>query len=169
MLGLAGALAAGTGTYWDTRAQPCDMLGPTTQRLGHTGTHTLSAGTRWDPHPWPWDTLGHPGPPAPALGPAVLQHWDHQPSLAPPGAPKPPLQGAVPLSCAGRAVCSPPPPPLPPDKPGGRGRVSGAVWRISRLSVGAWDALATLRTNLSHPPRSPPGTGSHSCAALAAP
>ena len=150
ILELAGALVAGTGTCWDTRAQPWDTLGPTTQRLGRTGTRALSAGTCCAP------STGTTSPRWPPRGSGAAASRGRSPFMYGSGC----LQSAAPPL---------PPPPLPPDKPRGRDSVSWAVWRISRLFIGVWDTLATLRTNLSHPPRSLPGTSSHSCATLSAP
>lgn len=177
-LGHAGMHKSCTGTHWDPRPRHWDILVPKPQApratgmlllspdthwaqdWGHTGTRARAAGTHWDPHP--------------QHGTRRALHRDHQHhrgrghgggSPAAPWGPSPFIRG--PGLFAERAP--PPPLPLPPDKPEGRDSVSGAVWRISRLFIGVWDTLDTLRTNLSHPPRSLPGTRSHSCAALSAP
>lgn len=131
--------------------------------LGHAMLPSSFTATHWDSilsvGTWGMlqDCIPAPGPPAP-LGLGVHGGF---PAAA---------GGQSPFICGSSCLQSEAPTlPLPPDKPKGRDSVSGDVWRISRLFIGVWDTLDTLRTNLSHPPRSLPGTRSHSCAVLSAP
>lgn len=138
-------------TRWDSCTQCWDVLRPPPSGLE-------CAGTYWDPHHGPGTCC------APRTG-TTSPHWPHRGSGATAS------RAVSPFMCGSGCLQSAAslPPPLPPDKPRGRDSVSWAVWKISRLLLWVWDTLATLRTNLSHPPRSLPGTSARSCAALSAP